>query len=225
MGTITINKNNRLYWLGRYTERIYQGVVNIRTIHDKILDNTPVDIADYRRRLGITSTTFATAEEFCTRYAFDRAMPESLLSTADAMLGNGMVLREILGTQTLSYVQMAVSAIEDASTSRSWDMQLQWVMDDIMAFRGSYAESIEESQVRNTIRCGASVERVGTSLRLEVDDVELDKELTKLLARLERSHLEYDQEKLEFIQNFLINKEEVMNRFDLLNCVESLFII
>ncbi|MFI3208101.1 MAG: alpha-E domain-containing protein [Eubacteriales bacterium] len=223
MGTFGINKNNRLYWLGRYTERVYQGIENIRIINDKILDNTPVDIADFRRRLGITSTTFSTSEEFCSRYAFDRTMPESLLSTADSMLGNGMVLRDILGTQTLSYIQMAVSALEEASVSQAFDVQLQWVMDDIMAFRGSYAEYIEESEVRNTIRSGASVERVGTLLRLEVEDAIIIKEINKLVARLHRTHLEYDEEKLQIIQQFLSNKEGVLNRFDVLESVESLF--
>lgn len=223
MGTSTINKNNRLYWLGRYTERVYQGVENIRNIQDSILDGAEIDIADYRRRLGITSSTFSSPEEFCQRYAFDRTLPESLLATADAMLGNGMVLRDILGSQTLSYIQMTVSAIEIASTSHSFDVQLQWAMDDIMAFRGSYAEYVEESQARNTIRSGASVERVGTLLRLEADDTILAKEITKLIDRLHRTHLEYDEEKLASIQQFLTSEEAHPNRFELLTNVESLF--
>lgn len=223
MDTITITKNNRLFWLGRYTERVYQGVLNIRTMHDSILDNHPINIADFRRKVGVISTTFTSPEDFCERYAFDRSLPESLLASGDAMLGNGMVLREILGTQTLSYIEMALSALEEASKSQASDVQFQWVLDDIMAFRGSYSEYIEESEVRNTIRSGASVERVSSYIRLETEDVLLIKEIKKLLNRLNRTHLDYDSEKFEYIKNFLDNKEEYPNRFELLNCVESLF--
>lgn len=222
MGTITV-KTNRLFWLGRYTERVYQGVVNLRKIQDHILDDIPIDIADYRRKLGITSTTFSTPEDFCERFAFDRSIPESILCSADAMLGNGMVLREVLGSQTLSYIQMTVSALEEAVKSRSNDIQFQWALDDIMAFRGSYAEFIEEEAVRNTIRCGASIERLGTLLRLEADDATIIKEIKKLMTRLHKTHLEYDEAKLSLIQQFLSDKEERPNHFDLLESVETLF--
>lgn len=223
MDTSTISKNNRLFWLGRYTERVYQGVVNIRMMQDSILDNEPLDVPDFRRKIGIISTTFLSPEDFCERYAFDRNVSESLLSTGDTMLGNGIVLRDILGSQTLSYIEMAMSALEEASKSQSSDIQLQWVLDDIMAFRGSFAEYIEESEVRNTIRCGASVERVGSYIRLEVEDALLIKELKKLQTRLHRTHLEYNNDSLAYIQQFLSNKEEFPNHFDLLSHVESLF--
>ncbi len=223
MDTSGITKNNNLFWLGRYTERVYQGVVNVRTVQDSILDNEPINIADFRRRVGVTSTKFRSPEDFCERYAFDRSVPESLLASGDAMLGNGMVLREIIGTQTLSYIEMALSALEAASKSQSSDVQLQWVLDDIMAFRGSFAEYIEESGVRNTIRSGASVERIGSYIRLELDDTLLVKEIKKLKNRLDRSHLDYDPKRLAYIENFLSDKEAYPNRFELLDNVESLF--
>lgn len=222
MGTGTINKNNRLFWLGRYTERVYQGVENIRKIQDNLLDDIPVDIATCRRKVGIVSTTFATPEEFCQRYGFDRTLQESLLCSADSMLGNGMVLREVLGSQTLSYIQMTVSALEAASKSNSNDIQLQWAMDDIMAFRGSYAEFIDEEEIRNTIRCGASIERIDTFLRFDVDYSLLEKELNKLIHRLNKTHLEHDEEKLAFIHEFLTNEGKRLDRFDLLHHVDTL---
>ncbi len=222
MGIITV-KNNRLYWLGRYTERVYQGVVNLRTIQDNLLDDIHIDIADYRRKLGITSTTFSSAEDFCERFAFDRSMPESILCSADAMLGNGMVLREILGSQTLSYLQMTMTALEAAVTSNSNEMQLQWALDDIMAFRGSYAEFIDEEEVRNTIRSGASIERLSIYLRLEVERTLLVKEFKKLVNRLHKTNLEYDEDKLAVILEFISIKEEYPNYFELIDCVETLF--
>ncbi len=225
MGISTINKNNRLFWLGRYTERVYLGVINVRTVQDFIMDGIPVDISDYCNKLGLYSSTFTSAEDFCTRYAFDRKVPESIICSADAMIGNGMVLRDVLGSQTLSYIQMTVSAIEAASTSHSNGIQLQWALDDIMAFRGSYSEYISSEEVRNTIKSGASIERVSTMLRFESDDISLRKELDKLTHRLKKTHLDYDTDKLAVINAYLSSEEEHPDRFNLLPSVESLFLI
>lgn len=224
MGTVTLNKHNRLFWLGRYAERVYQGVEQARSINDQLVDGAAVDVDKVCMTLGIFAT-FESPEDFCNRFAFDRSLPESLICTADAMLGNGMVLRELLGSQTLSYLQMAVTALEAASTSQANDVQLQWVLDDIMAFRGSYGEFIEEESTRNTIRCGASVERVGIMLRLGANDRVLRRELQKLINRLYKTKLTHDPDKMARLNEFAFGKEDDGNREGLLPSVQSLFLI
>lgn len=224
MDKITLNKNNRLFWLGRYAERVYQGVENIRNAHDQSIDGEAVDIDEMCKKLGILNQ-FTSVEDFCVRHCFDRTLSDSIICSADAMLGNGMVLRELLGSPTLSYLQMAVSALEMAKTSKAYAVQLQWVLDDIMAFRGSYAEFIDSEAIRNTIKSGASVERVGTMIRLGVEETTLLRELHKLMNRLYKTNLKYDTEKLEQIKKFVFNEEEHSDRFALLGSVESLFLI
>lgn len=224
MGTFTITKNNRLFWLGRYTERVYQGVVIVRTILDDALDDKSIDLEDYCTRIGIFES-FASTEDFCKRYAFDRELQGSIVNSADSMLGNGMVLRELLGTPTLSYLEMTLSALEAASTSHSSAIQFQWALDDIMAFRGSYAELVDEEAVRNTIKSGASVERVSTLLRFDADEHSLTKELYRLINRLNKTNLSYDLGKLGCIQTYLSKKEACPDRSQLLNSVETLFLI
>lgn len=224
MGTISLNKNNRLFWLGRYAERVYQGVLAVQNIQDSVLDDQEVNLQEQCLKLGIVGC-FSTPEEFCTRFAFDRTLPESILCSADAMLGNGMVLREVLGSQTLSYIQMSVSALEAAAISQSCGVQLQWVLDDIMAFRGCYAEFIDEEDIRNIIRCGASVERIGTMLRFHADDTILRRELQKLINRLYKTKLKCDEYKLSTIHQFAFSEEAGSDRSGLLSSVESLFLI
>jgi hypothetical protein len=46
---------------------------------------------------------------------------------------------------------MAVTAMELAAKSSGPAVELQWVLDDIMAFRGSCEENIEEEINRNII--------------------------------------------------------------------------
>ncbi|WP_317855926.1 alpha-E domain-containing protein [Chakrabartyella piscis] len=222
MGAITLNKNNRLFWLGRYAERVYQSVGIVAKMQDMMLDEEDIDIDAFCSKIGIAAI-FDSPEDFCKRYPFDRSLQGSIICAADDMLGNGMVLRELLGSLTLSYLQMTVSALELASKSKSCAVELQWVLDDIMAFRGSYAEFVEKTSTRNTIRCGASVERLGTMIRFDATELEIRKECKKLLHRLERSGLDHDAEQLAYITEFISSEEENLNRFELISKVESLF--
>ncbi len=227
MGTITLSKNNHLYWLGRYAERLCQGVSNVRAIQDELLDGEESVARTMCERIGVSVTPYESADAFCKHYCFDRALPDSLASAADAMLGNGMVLRELLGTPTLSYLQMAVTALDTAAErGNSCAIELQWVIDDIMAFRGSYNDAIDSEEIRNTIRSGASVERVSTLIRFgQASDETLRKEVMRLMNRLYKTHLKHDENALAQIQKFAFVEEGQPDRYGLLSCVEGLFLI
>ncbi len=224
MDIISLGKNSQLFWLGRYAERVYQSVELLSAIHDKLLDEDDIDVISYCNKLGINES-FDSAEDFCKKFGFDRDFSASALASADAMLGNGMVLRELLGSQTLSYLQMATSALEAAANNvdASYEVQLQWVLDDIMAFRGCCSERIESQAVRNTIKTGASVERVSSMVRFTADDEALHRELSKLTHRLKKTQLEYNKANLEKIQEFILSKEDHPDRSQLLQNVETLF--
>ena len=84
---------------------------------------------------------------------------------AEQMLGNGMVLRETIGSSTLAYLQMAVYTLDEGAEDEVIGLKLLQVLDNIMAFRGCYDDFIAEDAVRNTIKCGASVERLSYTLR------------------------------------------------------------
>lgn len=224
MGKITLNKSNRLFWLGRYAERVYQNVECVRDVHEDLLDGKAVSVDDLCLKLGIPNV-YESPEDFCNRFSFDSSISQSILTTADAMIGNGMVLREVLGSQTLSYLQMTVTALEAASLSTAVDVQLQWVLDDIMAFRGSYAEYIDAEEIRSVIRCGASVERIGTLLRFDAPDAILRKQMHRLLNRMYKTRLQRNEESVAAITEYAFNEGEGASRFGLLGSVESLFVI
>ena len=38
MGAITLEKSNNLYWLGRYIERVFTGIINYQRLFDKMID-------------------------------------------------------------------------------------------------------------------------------------------------------------------------------------------
>ena len=148
MGIISLNKASRLYWLGRYTERVYTGLKKAKPIYDAAVDGHEGNYADYCRCLGIPGSYTDTAD-FCKRYFFDRTNPNSLASSLIYAYDNAVVLRDTLTTDTLSYIQLAVNAMEKAAQGDSPAVALQWVLDDILSFRGACEETIFEEETRS----------------------------------------------------------------------------
>ena len=136
MDTVTLSKQNRLFWLGRYAERVYTTIQVMMREYDRLIDGGEVDYTGFCAKMGIPCI-YESGEDFCRRYLFDALSPYSTASSVEAMLGNGMVLRETISTPTLAYLQMAYSAMELAEKSDSPRLELQWVQDDIMAFRAA----------------------------------------------------------------------------------------
>lgn len=223
MGPVTLSKQNRLYWLGRYAERVYMTVQLLMKDLDALLDGTGMDYADFCRRLG-AENVYRDAEDFCRRYLFDGSQPCSAKASMEALLGNGMVLRETISTPTLSYLQMAESAMDMASRSEAPAVELQWVLDDIMAFRGSFDEAVDHEGVRNITKTGGTVERLSLMLRLDLQPERLHQEMRKLLNRLYKTDLVTDPEALQTITAYAVEETDVPKP-ELLRCVEGLFVV
>ncbi|MFI3166841.1 MAG: alpha-E domain-containing protein [Bacillota bacterium] len=223
MGTVTLNKNNRLFWLGRYAERLYQDVEAIRDMLDSAIDSEP-DFEKICKKIGVVND-FNSVEDFCYRCCFNKNIQQSVMYSAHAMIGNGMVLREVIGSQTLSYLQMAVIAVESAENSPSPAMAFQWVLDDIMAFRGCYSELVASQVVRNTIKAGASVERIGAMVKTGMGGPSLEYELEKLTDRMKKSKLKHSNASLQTIKKFTDKEDNFSDTWALLSAVESLLIV
>ena len=224
MGIISLNKASRLYWLGRYTERVYTGLKKAKPIYDATVDGGEADFADYCRRLGIPGG-YADTADFCNRYFFDRTNPNSLTASLVYAYDNAVVLRDTLTTVTLSYIQLAMSAMEKASHSDTPGVPLQWVLDDILAFRGSCEESIRDEETRNIIRLGTSVERVDLYLRLGEEPERTRQEFERLFNRLYKTQLAPDKERLGLLVDALLDSSKPdVPATELITAVENLFL-
>ena len=223
MGPVTLSKQNRLYWLGRYAERVYMTVQLMMKEYDSLLDGTGFAYADFCRRLG-AENVYANAEDFCRRYLFDENQPCSAKASMDALLGNGMVLRETISSPTLSYLQMAESAMEMASRSEAPAVELQWVLDDIMAFYGSFDGSVEVENARNITKTGGLVERLSLMLRLDLQPEKVEPELQKLVNRLYKTDLTPQPGPLAVIEKQAL-EDQPAEPAALLAAVEGLFVL
>ena len=205
MDTVTLSKQNRLFWLGRYAERVYTTTQYMMKQYDHLIDGGTVDYGTFCQKMGIPCV-YDSGDDFCRRYLFDSTSPYSVQSGVEAMLGNGMVLRETITSPTLAYLQMAHSAMELAARSEAPGVELQWVLDDIMAFRGSCEETIEEESSRNIIKTGASLERVDVCLRLGAPESTCEKEFGRLFNRLYNTALQPDRDRLNLLVDAVLDK-------------------
>ncbi len=221
MDHMSITKISRLFWLGRYYERVATTLDYLWNWYDKMIDGEPIDYAAFCSALEI-QCAYKNAADFMHSYVFDGDNPESLCATADAMLGNGMVLRETIGSRTLAYLELAVNALESGRHSTTPTLPLQRVIDCILAFRGSYDDCIDDENVRNIIKCGASVERLSLYLRLRWRLEAIPFEISKLSKRMNRTTLTASPESLRLL---LTVPEEIPpdKPSDLLEAVENLF--
>ncbi len=119
---------------------------------------------------------------------------------------------------------MAENAMNMAARSEAPAVELQWVLDDIMAFRGSFDESVDHEGVRNIAKTGGMVERLSLMLRLDLEPERLRREAGKLMNRLYKTDLTTDPDALGRVTAFALEGADVP-KDELLRSVEGLFIV
>lgn len=199
MGIISLEQTNRLYWLGRYSERVYTTIRLYAKCYDDMIDDIGENYADFCKMLEIPNI-YEDKDDFNKRYGFDETDPNSILSNLMRAYDNAIVLREEIGSETLSYIQLAIYAINKAKISRAPLLELQNVQDNILAFWGIADDFIESETIRNIIRTGKRVERIDLYARLKFGARELESELRRMQIRLVGSGMPYNQNCLDFLK-------------------------
>ena len=70
MGVISLEKSECLFWLGRYTERVYTTIRIFNDVLDKMLDQETKRYEGFCQRLNIPNI-YTSPEDFVDRYLFD----------------------------------------------------------------------------------------------------------------------------------------------------------
>lgn len=221
MGAISVEQQDSLYWLGRYTERVYTTITQYSDYFDQMIDTGDAKYQDFCRSLEIPNI-YTSREDFIHRYCFDETNPDSIISNLLRGFGNALILREILGTRTFSYIQLAVYTMRSAALSSSPLIDLQKVCDYIVAFWGMADDCIMNDRARDLIKTGRRVERVDLYGRMRRPENVMRLAIRRLTTyRLVRAGLGCKQErvrKLETIADF-----EPMDYDGIVYTVEHLF--
>ncbi len=223
MGTSSLTKLGRLFWLGRYLARAGMEIEIMQDVYDKAIDGPAFDYVGFCNRLEIPSAPYAGSDDFISRFLFDAEDPFSVRSNVNRAYDNAIVLRETISSTALSYIQMAVNIMESAASGVAPMLDLQSVTDMVYAFRGRVDDTLVDSVNRYTFKCGSSVERIDMNIRLGLDLDSLGPDLEMLGYRMRRTPLRRDAKRLVLLLDLAANPEPQKNRVLLLDCVEGLF--
>ncbi len=199
MGIISIENTDRLYWLGRYSERTYTTIRLFANSFDAMIDSVKGGHETFCKRLDIPNI-YQDGEDFIRCYCFDPEDPNSIISNLTRAYDNAILLREALGSEVISYIQLAVYAMNKAGSSVSPLVELQEVCDDILAFWGIVDDAVDSENVRNIIKIGKRIERLDLYGRLHMSKTEMLREVHRLKGRLPKTCLKYRAASLDEIE-------------------------
>ena len=219
MGIISVERTDRLYWLGRYSERVYTTLKLFADSFDQMIDAQEGAYDGFCKKLEIPNI-YTSREDFIERYCFDPEDPNSIYSNLMRTYDNAVVLREEIGSETLSYIQLAVYEMNRARESSAPLIWLHMVTDNIVAFWGMADDCIESENVRNLIKTGKRVERIDLYARLQYDLEKMEREICRHTGRIVRTNLKYDAAKLQNLGE-LIEKDSI-DYWQIVYDVESL---
>lgn len=207
MGVKSIENADRLYWLGRYSERVYTTIKLYGKRFDDMIEEGAGGYDEFCASLDIPNI-YSSAEEFREKYPFGKEDPNSIYSNLIRAYDNAIELREEIGSETLAYIQLAVYELNKAAESEAPMLEFQRILDDILAFWGIVDDQIEDEETRNIIKVGKRVERIDLYGRLKMDRTCMRREVHRLDGRIGRSGLIYNHTVLARLDE-LIEREEL----------------
>ena len=219
MGIISVEQADHLFWLGRYTERVYTTLRFYFPSYDSMIDETVDSYQAFCEYIDIPNI-YSSKEDFLRRYPFDADNPASIISNLGRAYDNAIVLRESIGSEALSYIQLAVYDMNKAAVSKSPLIELQYLIDHILSFWGIADDQIDSEQVRNMIKAGKRIERIDMYARLKLSREELIREVCRMIPRVERSGLIYDKEKLGQMKSLVENPD--LDYYKIVSNVEAI---
>lgn len=219
MGIISVEQADRLYWLGRYSERVYTTLRLYSNSFDELIDGIADSYGDFCEMIDIPDV-YGSKEVFEEKYPFDETNPDSIMSNLTRAYDNAIELRDEIGSEVISYIQLAIYAMNKAKISKSPLIEMQKVMDNILAFWGIVDDNVDSEHARNIIKVGKRIERLDIYGRLKISRKEMVREVERLMPRVERSGLVYSRKKLVLLKSLVEAPE--LDYYRIVNEVESI---
>jgi len=219
MGIVSREQVDRLYWLGRYTERVYTTLHMYARSFDMMIDKSNYNYIDFCKSIDIPNI-YTDRTDFLKRYPFDPSNPDSIISNLTRAYDNAIELRESIGSETLAFIQLAIYDMNRAAQSKAPMIELQKVTDNLLAFYGIVDDRIDSENIRNTIKAGKRIERIDMYARLGVNRSELQREVKRMIPGVEQSGVKYDANKLAEISELVV--AEKPDYYKIVDTVESI---
>ena len=222
MGIVSLINTDKLFWLGRYSERVYTTIRLFGESFDKIIDGNAKYIELFCRSLDIPNI-YSSTEDYVERYLFDPQNPDSVYSNLTRAYDNAMTLREEIGSECISYIQLAIYVMNRHQGSQSPMIGLQQILDDILAFWGLADDMIPDENIRNIIKTGKRVERLDLYARLKRPRTDILREVSRLSVRISRTNLKYSSEDISRLKQ--LADSATTDYYSIVQIVDGLVII
>lgn len=162
---ISATKANRLYWLGRYEDRVYMTLHIMGKCYDQMIDGHPDDYQALWKKLDVNGM-YNSEDEFTLGMLFDETNPSSVLSTQRYAMDNAMLLREDIMSESLSYLEMSMALLKRSKDKSDFNItDLQPVIDWSLAFWGSAEQRLRNHVALMIMMIGRNVENLDMLLR------------------------------------------------------------
>lgn len=225
MGIISIEKANHLFWLGRYTERVFTTLSGFIDVCDNMLDADPLAYQSYCQCIGIPDL-YGSREAFIERYINDASDSNSIINSLNRAYDNGIVLRRDISSETLAYLQLAINCFEEFASDSFSMYRYQQVLDLLYAFWGCADDWVESEESRNILKCGKYMERLDLYMRLKRPYPRLEKEYSKLKNRMEKTGLAVNESSRARLAQIMSMGEQWQEcAQEAISSLEGLFII
>lgn len=189
-------KADRLYWLGRYSERVCIALHMLRKYYDEIIDNENSNgYIEFCSKMGIPCN-YSNAYEFVHRYLYDTKSDVSIINMLERVKDNAILLREEIKSETLSFVELALNFMKRAGDENKGLYELQYVSDSMCAFWGAIEDKIFNIRSYDLIRVGKYVEKLDLYIRFGYSP----ERLANIMNRIDR---------LEALDAGLFNSDDV----------------
>lgn len=222
MGVISLDRADSLFWLGRYTERVFTTVKEFFDYYDRMIDQNEDAYKRFCMKLSIPDV-YGSHENFVKDYILDEENPDSIISNMKRAYDNAIVSRDDVSTESMAYLELCLQAIRREKGSPAPVFELQSVIDDIYAFWGSIDDCVLDEENRNIIKCGRYVERMDLYLRLNHSYEEISKEFAKFSNRLERVRIGYDHDKFQLLGDMMSREEDYQDlRMQMLETLQGI---
>lgn len=183
MGIITLNKVDCLWWLGRYTERVFTSLRTFFPYYDTCLDHEVERLKVFSDALDLHAD-MTDLNTFLKAFLYDRSNPNSICAAMNAAFDNAVMLRPEVGTSTLGYIELALNHLRESKTAEERVAALRAANDSLLAFWGALEDSNSTAEIKAFVMAGKYVERLDLFSRFKRPEAEFNAPVVRLAFNL-----------------------------------------
>lgn len=208
---ISEGKANNLFWLGRYEERVYLTLHQLRKCYDLMIDGKPEEYKHFWEKLD-GANAYENNNDFTLSMMYDASNVSSVMSAQIRAMDNAILMREDITSETLSYLEMSIALMKRCSNQNDTSLScLQPIIDWSLAFWGSAEQRIQNHKALYIMLIGRNLENLDMLIRFgyNFDRVSFAYNtllrLSRQMADLIDSDTEYKLDNLMVREKFNLN--------------------